>query len=96
MWHDQSVDLAAVQANLRYLVWQWDPIGVADIAPEDEYDCLIGPLQSKLSQAAGQAAISEYLWYELEDHFGVDPAQPDVDDMANRLVAWWAAVQPTD
>ena len=30
------------QANLRYLLNQWDPIGVADLV-DDEYDCLLAP-----------------------------------------------------
>jgi hypothetical protein len=83
------VDVAQ-QLNLRFLLDEWDPIGVADIAP-DEYDCLIGPLLVRLEADAGRAEISEYLWSELENHFGLDPARCDVDAMANRLVAWWAA-----
>ena len=81
----------ARQLNLRYLLDEWDPIGVADIAP-DEYDCLIAPLLVRLEAGARRAEISEYLWFELGDHFGLDPARCDVDAMANRLVAWWAAV----
>jgi len=87
------VDLVELQQNLRYLLSQWDPIGVADMAP-DEYDCLIAPLMTRLGAGAGRAQISEYLWYELEDHFGLDPARYEVDSFANRLVAWWAALQP--
>ena len=75
--------------NLQYLLNQWDPIGVADIAP-DEYDCLIGPLLTRLRDRASRAQISEFLWFELEDHFGLDPGGHEVDAMANRLVAWWA------
>jgi hypothetical protein len=85
------VDVGDLQANLRYLLGEWDPIGVADISP-DEYDCLIGPLMSKLAGGAGRVQISEYLWFELGDHFGLDPASCEVDAIANRLVAWWASV----
>jgi hypothetical protein len=88
------VDIAR-QLNLRYLLNEWDPIGVSEIAP-DEYDCMIGPLLVRLRAGAGRAEISEYLWFELEDHFGLDPARYDVDTMANRLVAWWAAVSAED
>jgi hypothetical protein len=82
------VDLVDQQLNLRYLLNQWDPIGVAEIAP-DEYDCMTAPLLTRLRSGAGRAEISEFLWYELEDHFGLDPARYDVDAVANRLVAWW-------
>jgi hypothetical protein len=79
-----------VQANLNYLLNEWDPIGVADLV-SDEYDCMIAPLISRLNAGHGRAEISEFLWHELEDHFGLDPHSHDVDGMANRLVAWWAA-----
>ncbi|MEI8408592.1 MULTISPECIES: hypothetical protein [unclassified Kribbella] len=77
------------QVYLRYLLNEWDPIGVADLV-SDEYDCLVGPLLHRLGSGEGPAAISQYLWYELQDHFGLDPADHDVDGLANRLVAWAA------
>ncbi|MBB2903235.1 hypothetical protein FHR75_004077 [Kineococcus radiotolerans] len=42
----------------------------------------------------GPAQVSEFLWYELLDHHGVDPEARGVDAMADRLVAWWRAVAP--
>ena len=59
---------------------------MAYIAP-DEYDCLIAPLLGRLIRGEGRSDISEFLWFELEDHFGLDPAARDFDGMANRLVA---------
>ncbi|MFC9437113.1 hypothetical protein [Nocardia sp. NPDC057030] len=84
-----------VEGNLRYLLNQWDPIGVADVV-EDEYDCLIGPILTRLGAGAGAAVVSEFLWGELENHFGLSPYHHrdhyGVDSLANRLVAWWAVV----
>ncbi|WP_267242723.1 hypothetical protein [Streptomyces sp. PR69] len=77
------------QDSLRYLLNEWDPIGVAD-AVQDEYDCMIAPLLSRLYDGAGRAEISEFLWSELKDHFGLDPTYQEVDSVASRLVAWWA------
>lgn len=74
------------QGNLRYLLNLWDPIGVADLV-DDEYDCLLAPLWRRLISGASRADISEYLWYELEDHFGLDPAAHGVDAFADRLAA---------
>lgn len=82
-----------IRANLRYLLNAWDPIGVAD-AVDDEYDCLIGPLLRRLAAGGSQAEISEFLWTELEDHFGLDPGPRDVDKIANQLVTWWSAHTP--
>jgi hypothetical protein len=42
------------QDNLRYLLNEWDPIGVADLV-QDEYDCLIGPILSRLTRGAERA-----------------------------------------
>jgi hypothetical protein len=82
---------ADAQADLRSLLNAWDPIGVADDAPPDEYDCMIGPLLGRLRRGDGRAEISEFLRFELEHHFALDPARRDVDGMADRLVDWWAA-----
>jgi hypothetical protein len=52
-----------LQANLRFLLNLWDPIGVAD-AVDDEYDCLLVPLWHRLTRAASRAEIAEYLWFD--------------------------------
>ncbi len=41
--HHGDVDLQHAPANLRFLLNEWDPIGVADLV-QDEYDCLIAPV----------------------------------------------------
>ena len=74
------------QANLRYLLNQWDPIGVADLV-DDEYDCLLAPLWNKLTHGATRASLSEYLWFEVQDHFGLDPERCGTDAFAERLLA---------
>jgi hypothetical protein len=38
-----------------------------------------------------RADISEYLWRELEDHFGLDPAVAGTEVFADRILAWFAA-----
>ena len=43
LWHHGDVDLQHAPANLRFLLNEWDPIGVADLV-QDEYDCLIAPV----------------------------------------------------
>ncbi|MFE9649311.1 hypothetical protein ACFYO0_35375 [Streptomyces sp. NPDC006365] len=77
------------QDGLRHLLNEWDPIGVAD-AVNDEYDCMIAPLLSRLHRGAGRAEISEFLWSEMGDHFGLAPTRQEIDNMADRLVVWCA------
>lgn len=87
------MDPVDLQAELGYLLNRWDPIGIYDPAtdyPPDEYDCMIAPLLTRLSDGGNAAQLSEYLWWELTDHFGLDPAARDTDGFANRLVAWYA------
>ena len=86
--------LSALQDELRYLLNRWDPIGVYDEAldfPPDEYDCFFGPLLTRLGRHDSRADLSEYLWRELEDHFGLDPARCGTDGFTDRILAWYAA-----
>lgn len=55
---------------------------------------MIAPIVRRLLDDGGRVEVSELLWHELADHFGVDPAERDVDAMPNRLVAWWIQVPP--
>ncbi|MDX8050588.1 hypothetical protein SK571_14455 [Lentzea sp. BCCO 10_0798] len=83
------------QAGLRHLLNEWDPIGVADVV-DDEYDCLLAPLWDRLTRGATRASLSEYLWTEVEDHFGLDPERCDVDGFAERLLALAATWTSSD
>jgi hypothetical protein len=95
--HHEIVDpdgVAALEANLRYLLNHWDPIGIYDPdldVPPDEYDCLIAPVLTRLVRGDGVAEMSEFLWFELEDHFGLNPTNLGSDDFAAKLVAWYRA-----
>ncbi|KRV48856.1 hypothetical protein AQ490_23650 [Wenjunlia vitaminophila] len=84
--------VAAQSGNLRFLLNEWDPIGVAELV-QDEYDCMIGPLLRRLWRGADRTGISAYLWNEMEQHFGLDPATLEVERMADRVVTWWEAVR---
>jgi hypothetical protein len=59
--------------ELRQLVNRWDPIGVTSLdGPEDEYDCLVGPVLRLLEGQAGAEAIAAYLAREVSEHFGLN------------------------
>ncbi len=97
-WHHVFVDadaLADACDNLRFLLNRWDPIGIYDEEldfPPDEYDCLIAPILARLNTGADVAQLSEFLWFELEDHFGLDPESRGSDRFAEKLVAWFHAL----
>lgn len=54
-----------------------------------EYDCLISPLLTRLSNGDGASEISEFLWHDLQDHFGLDPLPGGTDDFAAKIVVWF-------
>ncbi|MFI1932498.1 hypothetical protein [Streptomyces sp. NPDC020330] len=80
--------------ELRRLLNEWDPIGVADEV-RDEYDCMLVPLLHLLRRGAGQAEIGEFLRHELEDHFGLAPLPSEPAAIAARVLSWWTATGTT-
>jgi hypothetical protein len=84
------------QEELRYLLNRWDPIGVYDESlnfPPDEYDCLIGPLLVRLVRRDSRADLSQYLWDEIENHFGVDPVR--CEPIISPIVSWHGSQRNT-
>jgi hypothetical protein len=81
--------------GLRDLLNEWEPIGVADEV-QDEYDCMLTPLLTRLRRGADQAEIGEFLRYELEDHFGLTPLPSEPEAMAAKVTSWWTSAVPTD
>lgn len=85
----------SIENDLRHLLNEWDPIGVADDV-QDEYDCMLAPLLQRLRGGANQTEIGEFLRHELADHFGLDPLGLRPEAMATRVIAWWAAASKAD
>jgi hypothetical protein len=56
--------------------------------------CLLAPLWTRLTSGTTRASLSEYLWFELQDHFGLDPVRCGTDSFADRLLAWAASWEP--
>lgn len=80
-------------SQLRELMCDWDPIGIMDNAdaPRDEYDCLIGPLLTRLASSASEVDIANYLRDEIVGHFGLSSTHDDFNAVAKRVQAWYAA-----
>ncbi|MFJ8667371.1 hypothetical protein [Streptomyces sp. NPDC093600] len=83
----------STENDLRRLLNEWDPIGVAD-AVRDEYDRMLAPLLQRLHAGADRSAIGEFLRHELEDHFELDAPGSRPEAMAARVIAWWRSAGP--
>jgi hypothetical protein len=89
----------AVRAQLRFrtrvlrqMLNEWDPIGVGEFhTGYDEYDCLLGPLLTRLAAGADTDDVECFLRDRIEGHFGLDPADVAIADFAARAVTWWQA-----
>ncbi|MFF9854201.1 hypothetical protein [Streptomyces litmocidini] len=50
----------STEDDLRRLLNEWGPIGVADDV-RDEYDCMLTPLLQRLRSGVGRTEIGEFL-----------------------------------
>ena len=75
--------------ELRALLLEWDPIGVGPEGPRDEYDCLLWPVLRKLEDRIGPAELSAFLARELQDHFGLQAHEPDIEAFVGRARTWF-------
>src|SRR5436190_21775407 len=81
-------------AELQDLVNEWDPIGLIQAgAPEDEYDCLVGPILRRLEDHTPVHEIAAFLDHEMVDHFGVTGVTGSLA-FAVGVEAWYAERWP--
>ena len=74
--------------ELQALFNEWDPAGLLNLgAPSDEYECLVGPTLSRLSQGLSAGALASWLTAHIADHFGVPPG--DAGPFAERAAEWY-------
>jgi hypothetical protein len=61
-----------IQDSIRQILYrEWDPIGVAGAAPEDEYDSYIAPVYRILAGSRSEQELVEYLFRTARDTIGV-------------------------
>ncbi len=58
--------------------------------PDDEWDCLLGPVVNLLGHHRPADEIAARISAELRDHYGLEPGGDDVH-FASELRAWWDA-----
>jgi hypothetical protein len=55
-----------IQESIRQILfYDWDPIGINDLAPDDEYDSYVGGIYRLLASGASEHQIIEHL-HQLE------------------------------
>jgi hypothetical protein len=74
--------IAAVARELR----RWDPLAVADIAPEDEYDAYAPPIVTIVDEGANPWRIAQHLATLQTEHFGVSPTPAENLKVATGIV----------
>ena len=75
--------------QMRPLLMEWDPIGVADIpSAADEYDCMIPPLLHRLFKGTDTRSLAAWISHERSSHFGISPDEAEDMRLAVSLAAW--------
>jgi len=77
--------------ELQKAVNDWDPVGLIELgAPEDEYECLVGPLMRMLQVGSRFEEIVRYLNQHIPEHFGVSKPE-GAHEFAEGIVRWFSA-----
>jgi hypothetical protein len=69
--HERQKSAEIQDAIRKILYHEWDPIGVAGAAPEDEYDSYIAPVYRILVGSRSEQELVEYLHRTARDTIGV-------------------------
>jgi hypothetical protein len=66
-----------IQDSIRQVLYHdWDPIGVAGDAPEDEYDSYIGEVYEILSGSRSDDELIDYLRRSAAERMGLSVVMP--------------------
>ena len=83
----RSKDARGIQDAINRILFEsWDPIGLNEVLPEDEYNSYVGPVYRALANGAGEAEIISLLT-ELESQIGCRARWPDKRKAAMQLCA---------
>jgi hypothetical protein len=82
--------MRATMDQFRLLLNDWDPVGLIGLgAPEDEYECLVGPVLARLAAGQDVDQIANFLRQQLDGHFGANDVAADCGHFAHTATAWW-------
>ena len=78
MKDDKAKRAAQIQDSIRQvLYYEWDPIGVSRLGPDDEYDSYIGPVYGILAGSRSEQELIEYLCRTERDTIGLSCDSPE-------------------
>ena len=79
---------------LRVLSQHWDPIGLGEMLPADEYDCVSGPLATLLRRGGTVEEVAATLTEHRTAHLGIESDPPQDRSAARALMDWYQAATP--
>jgi len=76
-----------IQESIRHILfYDWDPIGINDSGPDDEYDSYVGGIYRLLTSGASEYQIIERL-YQLETiSMGLNGYRERLKNVAEKLM----------
>jgi hypothetical protein len=81
----------ALIPDVRARISAWDPAGLTEVgAPDDEYDCLVGPVAAGLREGLSADALADQLRTVVLDDFGIEPKGTEA--FAKDIVKWYEAL----
>jgi hypothetical protein len=72
--------------RVHEILWrEWDPIGVNEIGPDDEYDGYVRPIIGKVMSGETVEQIADYLDWAVGDHMGLSVIRCQSFEIAQKL-----------
>jgi hypothetical protein len=86
-WNDRTVEL-------RPLLFEWDPIGLGDDLPDDEYDSYANQILTRLARGAQPGEIERLLLEMAKQSFELPAPVGREGDISRRMVQWYEQAPP--
>jgi len=85
--NERNTKAIEIQESIRHILfYDWDPIGVNDLAPDDEYNSYVGGIYRLLASSASEYQIIEHL-HRLEiTKMEVSSNRKKLKDVAEKLM----------
>jgi hypothetical protein len=78
---------AEIQESIReILFYDWDPIGINDCGPDDEYDSYVGGIYRLLASGADEYKIIERLYQIETNSMGLNGNREYLKSVAEKLI----------